>query len=536
MVLTRSSRLNSSSSRATAAQPRSPSPNSVLNKPTHTAEAHMDPLTDQAIAPASPLFGWGETIRLGDEQVGLGGAAPGAGETTGCGAGDGTVNEYNGFPTLTPSQLYDLNDLLTSAGFSALSATSAVPAPAPYSFPYDSTLASSFSNPQSRALAFDAQLKSPLGGEEALSPFESPFDAYEPELEYSPAMSYAGTGVGEEGWGTSPVFSPVMSERGMGGAGEGAAVSSGVVSPQLLCGGIGLAGRNEAGMSPMLEGMSLFPGLGVNVDVGEGDFAEVDGAQATSASYPPFMSYPSHSPLPASQYSPVLSAVPSPALNDIDVSPVSLPAALPALPPAPVVVETVQPTGPPRSRSGSPSLSPILEEEEEDADKDDEGFVPPSSSSSSSSAVGGAKREFSTGPTRSSRRSTSASSPSPVPHPLIPGTKVALDAPITSRSYAITSRTSAKPLTQAMKRKMASALKRGEVVDEKEFMDEGARKRRANTLSARESRAKKAREVEELRGVKRVYEREREEWKVVEKGLRERVGELEREVKKLRRE
>ncbi|GAA5825579.1 hypothetical protein JCM5353_002346 [Sporobolomyces roseus] len=133
-------------------------------------------------------------------------------------------------------------------------------------------------------------------------------------------------------------------------------------------------------------------------------------------------------------------------------------------------------------------------------------------------------------PTRSTCRRTSFSPPpllntrkSTAP-PVLP-----LDAPIQTRHYQVSSRTSRKPIPKALQRANEKAIQqRGKGFSEEYLESEADRRRRLNTLSARESRKRKTEAIEQ-------QARENVELKEENEGLRERVGQLEKENEFLRR-
>jgi hypothetical protein len=101
------------------------------------------------------------------------------------------------------------------------------------------------------------------------------------------------------------------------------------------------------------------------------------------------------------------------------------------------------------------------------------------------------------------------------------------DAPIQPRNYQIDSRTSLKPIPKILLKKHEEALQEGKVTTE--FLeDEAARRRRLNTLNARESRKRKAELMEAM-------ENRIKELKGANKELRNHVGELEYENEELRK-
>ncbi|KPV74056.1 uncharacterized protein RHOBADRAFT_54621 [Rhodotorula graminis WP1] len=158
--------------------------------------------------------------------------------------------------------------------------------------------------------------------------------------------------------------------------------------------------------------------------------------------------------------------------------------------------------------------------------------VPRSSAPSTAGAVSRAA-------SRSSTRTSTSASPAPGPGPGSSSAapfdphapRVALDAPTRPRTYAVESRTSAKAVpVKLLSRSRKRALSRGaeaggergtgtgtgtggEAQVDEELVSEAERRRRANTLAARASRARKKDELE---------------------GLRRRVGELKEENERLR--
>lgn len=364
---------------------------------------------------------------------------------------------------------------------------------------------------------FDAQLASPL-------------------FETSPSPPYHG-----DAW--SPGSPYRTHNNGFGGAGSASVspVWSDAISPAELYS----PGPGSGSMSPEMGGLSLFGGLGLEgMSMSMSMGTAVNGADSTGASHA--------NQFPAELlYSPVVSPAPrgltptaSPFLDDIDVSPVFLPQQLlPAAPSLPPLPSTTSPTtaatpaavAAPSDTARSPeaSSSPDIIEEEDDGavSGSDDDYTPV------------VKRESSAGPQRSTRRASSirrassppsSSSPAAVDAPP-PGLKVALNAPITKRVYTTTSRTSAKPIPKNLAKQIAARRAKGEVVDEDEAVAEADRKRKKNTLSARQSRAKKAMEVEGLKGRVRELEGEKEGWSGERENLERRVGELEREVEGLKR-
>ncbi|GAA5934837.1 bZIP transcription factor [Sporobolomyces koalae] len=101
-----------------------------------------------------------------------------------------------------------------------------------------------------------------------------------------------------------------------------------------------------------------------------------------------------------------------------------------------------------------------------------------------------------------------------------------LDAPIQERKYRTVSRTSRKPIPQAVLRRHAKALESGEVAPQ-DLVDEATKRRRLNTLAARESRKRKAEAIEDMAKENCRLHADNEQ-------LRDRVGELEHENRGLR--
>ncbi|GAA5860160.1 hypothetical protein JCM8547_009208 [Rhodosporidiobolus lusitaniae] len=444
-----------------------------------------------------------------------------------------------------------LNELLTSHGQEAIRVPpSSASTP---SFPTTTAALSDFmgavpapppappANPHDRALQFDAQLGSPL--------FGSPLLDLEPEFEHGNGngkdFSYAAPSAADlYQFQQSPAFfdnvdggSPFLDSPyyAPGSVDASPCFSDvGVVSPQQLelglnFGGGAGGGGSGLGMSPAMEGLSLFGSLGVgsgsNFSSHDENGAVSSGAFENAHQLPHHPHQPDDRILFSPVVSPRLVPTPSPQLNDVDVSPHMLPAPLtklPALPPAP-------PTALEEASTLSADEDVAVIEEE---DKDDADFVP-----------GPPSRSSAAGPTRSSSRRTTSpsfrknpsSSPAPAP-PLAAGLKVALDAPITSRTYSVDSRTAAKRIPVNVRKQMDAARRRGEVVDEEEFVRLADEKRRKNTMSARESRAKKAAYVGELEERCQGLEREREGWRGEKRKLVEEVEGLRREVKRLKGE
>ncbi|GAA5825987.1 hypothetical protein JCM11251_000078 [Rhodosporidiobolus azoricus] len=402
-------------------------------------------------------------------------------------------------------------------GFSSLPSTTSTTTSVPSSYEYD---------PRTRHYALDAQLGSPLLAYDAASPLSyagSP--AFPSSNEASPAWG------GGDDWSGSPAaaafysncdsnasagVSPALGELDLFGEYAGSCAESG--------------GDHNMSTKMTSHGFTAAPA----------GFDNVDGATSTGASYvhttmgvlPPL---PSNYPALFSPVVPSPSALPprlgtlTPVISDnddADVSPQLLPPPLPALAASAAVTVKMEEDVLVESTSSASSPEPVFvkpttrKAATKDASSDDD-YVPGTSSISTTK--------------RSPRRVSTTKAASPTPAPL-PGVKVALSAPITKRSYAVESRTSAKPIPKSLQKKMDAARRRGEDVDEREYVDEASRKRKANTLSARESRAKKAQRVAELEELERRYEGEKGEWEDERRGLMERIGELEGELEAITRE
>ncbi|GJN93396.1 hypothetical protein Rhopal_006451-T1 [Rhodotorula paludigena] len=325
---------------------------------------------------------------------------------------------------------------------------------APLSFPdvnapMPATTSLSFAQPQERALEFDAGLASPLFDQG--SPFDAPGSAY--------AYGFSNSG-GE--YDASPAFSDV--------------------SPAWVENGDFSTGSS---VSPELRDLNLFDPLVQQIK-----------------------------PDPDAIYSPVIAPT---ELQDIQISPPALlppPLAstaalfpqlgnLPALPNLPR--SQTQQTAIERAGPPSPPATPALDSDAEasvpmEDDPNDSDFNPDVAAHRSVRALSTAS------PARSTRRSTARSAVSPsAPSasaslaPAVAGARIALDAPIQRRKYQVDSRTSAKPVPKSLRTKRARAEARGEEVPpEAKAIDEAARRREANTLAARHSRAKKAAYVKGL--------------------------------------
>ncbi|GAA6007292.1 hypothetical protein JCM10207_001573 [Rhodosporidiobolus poonsookiae] len=490
------------------------------------------PLSEHATAPDSPLFGAGEVSWTGEgtstELDSVLQGVYGAGEhpfpslehllrsyfpsSPPLSIDDSPPpSAYSALPTPPPAatgapDLDLLNELLTDNGLAAIAPSkAATPAPAPLDL-------SSFQLPQ------DDQLASPLFGT-AGSPYELEYDANSPAYSpYAAASSVDAT----PNWG---VVSPALINS------SGFDLFASGASPEF--GELSLSSTDTTnspfnGFVPASN-----PAFDPYAFASTNSAAFLAGATSTGAS---------HSAAATACFSPVVS--PSQAnIPDEQISPAQLPPPLPRInlalfPPAQSVAHPFADAAPApgnESASSSPSLPDAADADGEDpaAAADD------NNNDSDSDFLPSPPRESSVGPARSSRRVTtaarrsSAASPSsasasPAPAPVPAGLKVALDAPVTQRSYGVTSRTSAKRITKAMRKKMDAALARGEDVDEDAWVEETARKRAANTLSARQSRAKKAARMEELEGVEREFEKAQREWS-------EQKDALEREVRRLRK-
>ncbi|GAA6036542.1 hypothetical protein JCM8097_003559 [Rhodosporidiobolus ruineniae] len=410
-----------------------------------------------------------------------------------------------------------LADLLTTQGLDeytlpALASESApvvpverpVPSAVPSSINSTSTTTyghgEQFSNPQARALSFDAQLASPL------------FDPVSDDFDYSPYLGYTDfaspSGVGAFDPSASAQCSPLWSDLG------------GAVSPAALC-------SPSAGPSPSMGTVELFSSFGL----GPGN---ADGAYFTSTSRPATAATAATADeVPLQLFSPVVHPVPDLGALGLDqISPSFLPAALPlpAVVPAPAADSSASSSPSIKLEadadaplSTSTTLSPV-EEDPLDADSADGEWLPCASP----------PRASSVGPVRSSRRTSSSASKTSAPtgvKPPLPGLKVALDAPITRRVYsAPNARTAKKAIPRNLQKKIDAARARGEDVDEDEYVREADRKRAANTLSARQSRMKKAERVAELEATERRYVEERAEWEEERRGLVRRIEELEEMV------
>lgn len=103
-----------------------------------------------------------------------------------------------------------------------------------------------------------------------------------------------------------------------------------------------------------------------------------------------------------------------------------------------------------------------------------------------------------------------------------------LDAPIQPRKYSTESRTSRKPIPKGLLRRNELALEIGQVTRD-ELEDEANRRRRNNTLNARESRKRKALAIEQ-------QAKENVELKEENEALKQRVDVLEAENEELRHE
>ncbi|GAA5903628.1 hypothetical protein JCM6882_003005 [Rhodosporidiobolus microsporus] len=509
------------------------------------------PLPASATAPGSPLFGAGE----GDSGlVGAGAGAMGAGEGQGESGVVGALGGLGGgFASNEGEKGEDysalFNDLLSSNGLSHLITDAPIPAFSPSgntnggfglpplpttttttssaSVPTSAFAAAGAADPRARHYALDAQLGSPM-------------------------YDYSGSGGDYGDYGDfDAAFSPASLT---GGGSPFFASSSGEASPAWGGGDdwSGSPAANAMGstnVSPALGELDLFGEYNSSTDSGLLGAGIVDGASSTGASYPPLPPHYAGQQL----FSPVVPAhavpvptVPVPAVSlpgaltpvlsdndDADVPPQLLPPPLPVL--AAIKTEDADVDLPaaaePDSLSSPSSPEPTTKALDDPSSDDD--YVP----STSSAAPAAPKRSTRRASTNTKKRTTSSSA-SPAPG-VLPGMKVALDAPVTQRAYAVESRTSAKPIPKSLQKKMDAARRRGEEVDEQSFVDEATRKRKANTLSARESRAKKARyvaeverELEDLRGREREWEVEREGWR---KRVGELEGELERERKRARR-
>jgi hypothetical protein len=153
------------------------------------------------------------------------------------------------------------------------------------------------------------------------------------------------------------------------------------------------------------------------------------------------------------------------------------------------------------------------DDEEEEHDADDSEWIPPQLADSFAAVTRSTRRRSSL----SKPKSRTTATPSVLP----------LDAPIQSRNYSITSRTSRKPIPQSVLKSHSRALESGEITKE-QLEEEANRRRRMNTLSARESRRRK--EVAQKEQAKENVElKEEREW------LRERVEVLEGEKARLTR-
>ncbi|GAA5953135.1 hypothetical protein JCM3765_007422 [Sporobolomyces pararoseus] len=330
----------------------------------------------------------------------------------------------------------------------------------------------SFSHVQSRALSFDQGLQSPLG--------DSPLNfLYSPEFSISPQLL--------------PTEEPWSPQGPVGGGGGREQVWSTSVSPLLL---------DNLGLVPPTQDGTISFNDQANSSLGEIGIKDQEGQQQgrMRAAFSPIMSQRT--------YENLFQELPQP-------PPPSLPTSLPPLPTVDYVEED------------QPMTEEVAGEEEQDST---EWVLPPAPTLSSHTPPPPPPPSRSTRPNRSStskrprpslvsntssnRRPSSSSGSIP---PTLPPS-----VPIQSRTYHSTSSTSLlKPIPKSLLTKHSKALSTG-VITEKELEDEASRRRRLNTLNARESRRRKA-EMEEMRSRENIELKGEREW------LRGRIGVLERE-------
>ncbi|GAA6020439.1 hypothetical protein JCM11491_000246 [Sporobolomyces phaffii] len=344
------------------------------------------------------------------------------------------------------------------------------------SFPFSHSR-SRFDHIQARAIAFDQSLESPLG--------ESPL-VYAGAQSVSPQFSCDG------------FWSPLAPD--LAGAGTPA------ISPLLLDNlGLGQLAHQQPGGGGQQCGPS--------VDLfGERDFSTLDGLVSrylpqTSATCPP-QNGETDLRLGAA-FSPVMSQ--KTFENLFEDCPVG---ALPPLPTLPTTNSVAEPIGEDEEEA---------ETRRENSGDDPEWTPDPVAARGSSTTTRSTRRSARPSLACSAtRRSRSSYAP-----PVLPP-----DAPIQPRTYHTESRTSRKPIPQAVLRRHARSLEAGRAASSPPpsrdaLEDEAARRRRMNTLSARESRRRKAEAVEE-QAKENGKLREENAW------LRTRVGELDRENGALR--
>lgn len=440
--------------------------------------------------PGSPLFG------MADAHAGFGHA-------------DGVFAEYE------PDWLdkaahvgvdFNLFDYIRPADIEP--SPNARPALTPASTSSMSYASSSFAKPQDRAYALDATLQSPLGDSPLLLPSHSVSPALSTD-EWSPEYATLDPGSSDfdySGSGTSPLLFDNL--------------------------GLGLEGP------PVTATTSSSSSYGFDPTYRYATFAPVTSSGLASSN---FVAPPPHRSTNEveTRFSPVMSQG-----TYENLFAESLPA-IPSVPTAPLSIDPqhrqhaeeddfihVKTEPLPTSLADLSSLSPVVDEDPNDAE-----YVPDTKVKST--------RTMTTRRTRPSLSSAASESTSPVPPtstnattttlatltrrrgtapPILP-----LDAPIQERKYRVTSRTSRKAVPKALLVQRERAIARGDadVASVEELADEADRRRRANTLSARESRKRKKDEID-------AQARENGELRKENDALRNEVEELRRDNGQLR--
>ncbi|GAA6058796.1 hypothetical protein JCM10212_001912 [Sporobolomyces blumeae] len=404
-------------------------------------------------------------------------------------------------PCIDPVLISDFNVSDYLAQYGDFSSTDATSAQDQFAYrPSDD----SFAQPQARACALDSSLQSPLGDSPLLLPSQS----------VSPTLS-------SEAWSPDLGRASDFDFPGSSGA-----------SP-LLFDNLGL-GADFSLFHPPSSAPPYAP------TTSSGLVSTYLSSPLFAADAPMSTTTTTHNPT----FSPVMSQQTYDTLFPTNVCDTPALPALTALPPAvvsaPAPVELApftikEESAPPPASTSTGESALESPEQDEDEDAQDSEWVPAPVSSTS-------RHRSTRVSTRSTRRRPSLSvstSTSPAPASVQPTTTkrgstpatLPLDAPIQTRTYKISSRTSKKPIPKALWTAHHKAVERGEAVPktEAELMTEADRRRKANTLSARESRRKKKEEAESV-------VRENGELRGENRALRDEVRELRGTVEGLTRE
>ena len=384
--------------------------------------------------------------------------------------------------TRTDPKMYDVDFELFNFGQIQPQELHFYPPPAPFpprpstSYAPASHGTSSFSHLQARAIAFDHSLQSPLGE----SPLIPPSHSMSPQFSDG-TWSPEGPTTGDFDYSGSPLLMDNLGLNQSGGDGlAGICDPASMAHPRYRS-------TSNSGLVSSYHAASSSPQLPPQLDMGR---------DSNPTRFSPIMSQRTYDDL----------------FTEVTTSVV----AIDSLPPLP-------PTSSHKSLPEAANLESPIEEEDNDENEQDFEWIP---------------RQCSPAPTstRSTRRRTSFStSLSPAPPPSSSKTRkttappiLPLDAPIQTRNYQVSSRTSRKPIPAALQRANEKAIKRqGEGFTQEYLESEADRRRRLNTLSARESRKRKSEAIEQ-------QARENIELKDENEWLRERVDVLEKENECLR--